>query len=502
MKKQNQLNLFGKNNMNKKFMGRVGPFFSPSTINETYSLKYKLVVRGSNYDSAFTNPEVSVNDVDIVDRESLLKKGLHLVVINKTGEFVEQKYYDTSLLTDNTVNTIRNYIKSLDPEYVIAVCSSGELNSIASFDELMSDIGSSIWPGERYFKRFARSSYSAIISSKMKKIVKEHFLGNKMFYDNRSFTEYVFDTVDDLGFTGVTKALHDQEPEIVGQQVFSYDIAINKIKPNSFYLIRADMKVDSALSENKGSAIIYIKHVESATSPETIIAQISSESLDYETVTKYFNIGDLNSGSLKIEYAKTPYNADGSPYFKNVIMNQISRLEHTIDQNAAIGVNGMRINTMKYSDNILSLKDNDPDSSYANDYKEPDKIYYSNSLFPLSKGENIEKGTSKIIKLSEMNIKEDDVLNVYSAFLRDANANDNVQTVIKFFGSDTDIESDKYISEHIIKDTDYIIGNVSSIMTELVIPKNSKIMSVVITKDTNNGSAVGMNTIYVYRSTI
>lgn len=65
---------------NNEFMALFGPdSFTASVFSEANAVKYRLVVRGTNNDSAVNSVEVSINGADIINRNVQRGRGLTLL---------------------------------------------------------------------------------------------------------------------------------------------------------------------------------------------------------------------------------------------------------------------------------------------------------------------------------------------------------------------------------------------------------------------------------------
>ncbi|QDH49255.1 large distal tail fiber subunit [Pantoea phage Phynn] len=357
---------------NNEFMALFGSkSVITSNLSENDSVKYKLVVRGSNGDSRINEVEVTLNDADLIDRAKQRSTGFNLAVINSdTMTFVEWKSFDVYNPLLNDRQAFIDYVKSLPTNRIVAIYTYGRISSSSTLDDFITGyMGSLAWPGYKWFDRPVRttpdsnpvcSSYSAIFNAKMRKITTENFVGNigaSLLEDSRSFCECVFDTIDDVGATGIPQRIVDDLTERTGNgsayTVYTWPVS-PKVGTDVFVgdimRLTGDLYQDQTLTDLSGYAIVSVSALNSS---GTTIAE-----------TRIDSRGAVNKFTSKEEYFTVPDNADrivvnqyhfpstaksGVSKARNVILTKVSRTSKTTGT-AAIGVNGIRIDVARERD--------------------------------------------------------------------------------------------------------------------------------------------------------
>lgn len=354
---------------NNRFMALFGPdTVVASVFSETDSVKYKLVVRGSNSDSRVTDVEVSINDKDIINRASQRARGLNLAVIDATTlTLIEWKNYDMYSLGSN-VSAFKQYINGLPPTRIVALYTWDAIKSNDELDEfLVSNMGSLAWRKGEFLNipstsklTPSRSSYCAIYNSKMRKIVSENFVGNShasLNEDSRSFVEIVFDSLDDVGYTGIPQRIIDDISERTGDgsvyDVYTWPSQLlvgSDVYPGDLLRLTGDLFQDQVLTDANGYAAlsVYAKDSSGKILEEKRID--SRGRIDkYTSKETYFEI-PAGAATINCTFYHFPSTVKtGTAMVKNVVLTKVSRLPRETGT-AAIGVNGFRVASMHETD--------------------------------------------------------------------------------------------------------------------------------------------------------
>lgn len=356
---------------NNEFMALFGSqSVVTSVVSENDSVKYKLVVRGSNSDSLINEVEVTLNDVDIINRTTQRGRGLNLAVINAdTMTFAEWKTFDIYAL-DNNVAAMMDYINGLPSNRIVAIYSFDMIKSNSTLDTFMAKtMGSLAWPGTTFLTRDPRtspasnpasSSYSAIYNSKMKKIVSENFVGNvhsSLSEDSRSFSEVVFDTIDDVGATGIPQRIIDDITERTGDgssyavytwpntQTVGTDVFVGDI-----LRFTGDLFQDQTLTDAGGYAALSVAAYDSSNKLLDEKRIDSRGAVGAFTSKEDFFIIPTDAATVTTTFYHFPSTVKtGTSKVKNVVLTKASRITKTTGT-AAIGVNGIRLNVATEKD--------------------------------------------------------------------------------------------------------------------------------------------------------
>lgn len=354
---------------NNQFMALFGPDSVVSSVfSEGNAVKYKLCVRGSNADSRINDVEVTINDVDIINRATQRGRGLNLAVIDPTtSTLVEWKYFDIYASNNSVaISAMQDYISGLPINRIVAIFSWDSMKSTDILDAYMTGtLGSAAWPNSRYINQTAtasfnpaRSSYSAIYNSKLRKIVCENFVGNSSLGDDtRSFVEIVYDELDDVGITGIPQRIIDDPTERTGNgsvyAVYTWpntqsvgsggDLNISDV-----LRLNADLFQDQTLTDAGGYAVIsvFAKNSGGVITGETRIDSRGGTPGQYISKSDYFTI-PANSTQVGCTFYHFPSTVKtGTSKVKNVVLTKVTKIPSNHD-GAAIGVNGIRLTDMK-----------------------------------------------------------------------------------------------------------------------------------------------------------
>lgn len=341
-------------------MARIGPdTFGAQHLAENNSVKYRLVVKGASHSSTNRVASITLNGVNI--NTSALTRGLNLVVIDAaTMQVVEQRAFDIFQNVEHRT-TIQTYINELPANRIVAIASYDAIRSSPDLDAFMASIGSTCWLGNAYMNRpdpspnpaslfFYRSSYSAVYNSTMKKIVMEDANGavNINSEDNRTSTEIVFDTIDDVGATGIPFRIVEDDTEYENSgSAYAFKLYRSqrpltelKIKAGDIIYVTAEMFVSQ---EALDAGAFGQMHVEGYTngewqwgapSPTVRVANVWTP-IQYWVTIK--TCETLSIGAYHMPSSVTT----GAIKVRNAMVTQVSRTEKTTG-NAGFGVNGIR----------------------------------------------------------------------------------------------------------------------------------------------------------------
>jgi len=443
---------------NNEFMALFGSeSVVTSVLSETDSVKYKLIVRGSNADSRINDIEVTLNDMDIIDRTTQRGRGINLAVINSdTMALVEWKYFDTYTASDSNITAFIDYVNNLPINRIVAIYSYDGMKSSATLDAFIRNkMGSLAWPGVGFLNRDsaakltpARSSYSAIYSSKMRKIVSENFVGNSfntLNEDTRSFSEIVFDTMEDVGANGIPQRIIDDVAERIGDgstyEVYTWpniQTVGSDVYVGDILRVTADLFQDQDLTDAGGYAAI------SVTAYDDTNKIIDERRIDSRgAVGRYISKEDhfvipAGSTSIKTVFYHFPSSVrTGIAKAKNVVLTKASRIAKTVGT-AAIGVNGIRLATATEKredgsdnpiDRLLSLpvatKGNESNKVMIGNFGEMETFISDSNTYESGSSSGtyqFKSWAAGDTMLSSLNLKPGDRITISAELARDATA--------------------------------------------------------------------------------
>lgn len=510
---------------NNEFMALFGPDkFTANVFSEANAVNYRLVVRGSNSDSANNSIEVSINGTDIVNRNVQRSRGMNLAVIDGTTLLLsEYKCFD---LVDNIVlngGAMKDYINSLPGNMIVCMYSYDSINSDASFDQTMKVFGSVVWPGARFFSLPStstsvkkNSSYCAIYSSTMKKICLENFTGGSrtLRADTRSFVEVVFDEMNDIGITGIPeKMVNDPTVYSSNGSVYKFksygvwNIGTDVYK-NDTFRVDAELYVSQELRDAGGDCYLYM-WVQSASGQSVQTSLLRTQGLsagEWHKLNMLFTIPNrddiVTMGCDVYHYPSTV--TTGLAQSKNVVICKVPKIE-VPRKGAAIGINGIRMSNMVETDSNgnpvnsllavpVSTTGTISDKTISShNFSEMDYIfsdpteYVSTNTTYLVKEYTVSPNLNSLCLLSSLGISVGDGIRISSQMKRDSTAISNSKAMlltVRFYDSNKSILSDLSISDV------SSIPNVYSFYTgDGVVPVGSMYFDFGLYRSPNNGSA-------------
>jgi len=509
---------------NNEFMALFGSqSVAVSVLSETDSVKYKLVVRGSNADSRINEIEVSLNDTDIIDRTTQRGRGLNLAVINAdTMALVEWKYFDIYTASASNISAFMDYVNNLPINRIVAIYSYDGMKSSTDLDNFIKgNMGSLAWPGVGFLNRDSttkvipqRSSYSAIYSGKMRKIVCENFVGNSigsLNEDTRSFTEIVFDTMEDVGANGIPQRIIDDISERVGDGS-SYEVYTwpniqtvgSDVYSGDILRVTADLFQDQDLTDAGGYAAISI------TAYDDTNKIIDEKRIDSRgAVGKYISKEDhfvvpVGSTTIKTVFYHFPSSVrTGVAKAKNVVLTKASRTAKTVGT-AAIGVNGIRLATAAEKkedgsdnpiDRLLSLpvatKGTDSNKVMIGNFAEMETFISDSNTYESGSSSGtyqFKSWAANDVMLSSLNLKPGDRITISAEMSRDATAIANRKygyILIRFAAGST------YISDDGINGDTSIPDVFDFRKKDIIIPPGATMMRAYAVRGPSNITATG-----------
>lgn len=354
---------------NNEFMALFGPdSFTANVFSEANAVKYRLVVRGTNNDSAVGTVEVSINGADIINRNTQRARGINLAVIDGTTlALVEYKSFD--MYGDPATNgtAIRDYLGSLPANKIVCFYTFDAIKSDDNFTAIMRKLGSVAWPESRYFNiattttsNKQRSSYSAIYSSTMKKICMENFVGGSgtgLKDDTTSFVEVVFDEFSDIGVTGIPERMADDPQTYSGNgypfKVYGLWNVGTDVFRGDIFKFTADIFVSQEARDAGAECYLYLftRVAGGSWKSSSILRTTGLAANTWHSVSGYYTIPDdatvVDMGCNAYHYPSTI--TTGIAQSRNLQICKVPREE--VNRNgAAIGVNGVRMQTLSEVD--------------------------------------------------------------------------------------------------------------------------------------------------------
>ena len=317
-----------------------------NSISENNSVMYKLEVRGSNADS--TKPaRVRFNGIEITGTG--FKTGLNFKVLTPEGTLFEEKVFSGR----GSALAMRDYLKSLKGDYVIAIASHNELTPDIVNNEIFTSLGSVSYPADALLKQMPRVSYAAIYSNRMGKIVCEGMQATHGENEDSSIQiEKVYDTVDDLAVTGIPQRFLDYPVEYESTDAEHFELIqwpLNEVSaPLSNFHIKAGDKLAisfelfrdaAAASANVTARFFHNYFLEGQY--KTGVRYNARDKDTWEKFEAVYTVPEVVD-SVSTGCIRYPTNSnEGVVKIRNILITQISGVVKN-DGPTSFGVNGVR----------------------------------------------------------------------------------------------------------------------------------------------------------------
>lgn len=379
--------------MAEQFMAHLGPSYVESNhLGENNAIKYMIQALGVNNDSSVRVPYVKINGVSVLPSYG---RGLNAITISPTGVASNFATFDIYARPEH-LDTLRTYLMSAPSDNIVVVVSQDAIRSSEDFDAFMKQYGAVSWPGSSYLNRQSdalftprayRSSYAAIFNTTLKRFCYENFVGNNpsSYTENtNAYLQVVFDAVPDIGACGLPSRNVDDINEYfsVGNQ-YGFKGYLNEnitTQWESMYHVQCELYSDQTLVTAGGRCIFYVWTQDSSGTWKNSIW------LGTHTPTPgvwakfegYFKLPTQSSGATKFAASAYRYPSNvsaGTAGVRNVTITRVTRDDDDKVADAAIGVNGIRANSISnvgnYTNPVLQLLNLKPKNIItSNDFNE------------------------------------------------------------------------------------------------------------------------------------
>ena len=374
--------------MAEQFMAHLGPSYVESNhLGENNAIKYMIQALGANLDSSVIVPYVKINGVSVLPSYG---RGLNAITISPTGVASNFAVFDIYGRPEH-LDTLRTYLMSAPSDNIVVLVSYDAIRSSADFDTFMKQYGAVSWPGSSYLNRpidalfTSRSSYAAIFNTTLKRFCYENFVGNNpsRTEDTNAYLQVVFDDVVDIGACGLPSRNVDDINEYfsVGNQYeFKHYLSENiTTQWESIYHIQCELYSDQTLVTAGGRCLFYAWTQDYSGMWKTAIS-LGTHTPTPGVWTKfegYFKLPAQSSESTIFASAayRFPSNVTGTAGVRNVTITRVTRDDDDKVADAAIGVNGIRANSISnngnYTNPVLQLLNLKPKNIItSNDFNE------------------------------------------------------------------------------------------------------------------------------------
>lgn len=375
--------------MTEQFMAHLGPSYVESNhLGENNAIKYMIQALGANLDSSVIVPYVKINGVSVLPSYG---RGLNAITISSTGVASNFATFDIYGRPEH-LDTLRTYLMSAPSDNIVVLVSYDAIKSSEDFDAFMKQYGAVSWPGSSYLNRqpgalfTPRSSYAAIFNTTLKRFCYENFVGNNpsRTEDTNAYLQVVFDDVVDIGACGLPSRNVDDINEYfsVGNQYEFKRYLTENITTQweSIYHVQCELHSDQALVTAGGRCLFYVWTQDSSGIWKTHI-WLGTPTPTPGVWTKfegYFKLPTQSSGATIFASAAYRYPSNvsaGTAGVRNVTITRVTRDDDDKVADAAIGVNGIRANSISnvgnYTNPVLQLLNLKPKNIItSNDFNE------------------------------------------------------------------------------------------------------------------------------------
>lgn len=351
-------------------MATMGETYVETQImSENNSVAYKFDVAAGLVNSSPAAYHVKLNDVAFGDQSSFTG----FCLIEFSGKTLVSRRIFSVTATESPGNeSLISALNSLTQNAYILLTNNRTYTS-KLLREKLEGLGSVLYPKE-WMNQY-EFGYVCFISGKDKKIVMEDICLNDGIPrgDIRPRLEMVYDKMDDIGAQGYSERAVDDEEEYstTTLQEFkryptnatSVPIENYQIEPGKMMKLSMDLFGDSALYANNQSVRVNLRWFNGTTYLEgTTIMAMASDKDKWAFYSRYVQV-PLTATMFTI-IATRVGTGPGKAAVKNMQFIEVSRGLEPMTQNAAIGVNGIRMNNAIESGGlILKLPDTKTDMS-------------------------------------------------------------------------------------------------------------------------------------------
>lgn len=379
--------------MAEQFMAHLGPSYVESNhLGENNAIKYMIQALGVNNDSSVRVPYVKINGVSVLPSYG---RGLNAITISPTGVASNFATFDIYARPEH-LDTLRTYLMSAPSNNIVVLVSHDSIGSSVDFDTFMKQYGAMSWPGSSYLNRPSdalfiarayRSSYVAIFNTTLKRFCYENFVGNNpnsFAEDTNAYLQVVFDDVVDIGACGLPSRNVDDINEYfsVGNQYGFKTYLYENITTQweSMYHVQCELYSDQTLVTAGGRCLFYVWTQDSSGIWKNHIwlGTFTPTPGVWAKFEGYFKLPTQSSGAkiFASEAYRHPSNVSaGTAGVRNVTITRVTRDDDDKVVDAAIGVNGIRANSISnvgnYTNPVLQLLNLKPKNIItSNDFNE------------------------------------------------------------------------------------------------------------------------------------
>lgn len=376
--------------MAEQFMAHFGPsYVETEHFGENNAITYKIEALGSNSNSVTnTTAYVKINGVSVFPTTS---RGLNAVTISPAGVAINFSTFDIWSRPEH-LDTLKTYLMSAPSNNLVVLVSQDAIKSSADFDNFMRQYGAVSWPGAPYLNRetsptlrTAQSSYAAIFNTTLKRFCYENFVGNdaSITTDTSAYLKAVFDIVSDVGACGLPSKKVDDITEYFssGQQYeFKRYLSENITQWESIYHVQCELRSDQTLVTAGGRSILCVWTQDSSGVWKTNMMLGTTTPIpgEWAKFEGYFKLPAQSVGATIFASAAYRYPSSvstGIAGVRNVTITQVTRDDDDKVVDAAIGVNGIRANSMSdngsYSNPVMQLLNLKPNNILtSNEFRE------------------------------------------------------------------------------------------------------------------------------------
>lgn len=381
--------------MSELRMARFGQgFVQTQVLSENNSVKYKLAFSAGVKYSTPANAYFTFQDKPIGIQQDGV--GINVREFNPANNNLIGTIKTFQLTpSDNDPGTkaFIQFMTALPDSSNLLIFTTGDrLYSSTSIDAEFTKMNSTIWPSKDLTSKY-HCFYSGLYSIKDKAIIAENTSysdGNNESRDFRPGLEFVYDKANDIGATGFSRrSIEDYTTYPINATTLNkrYPNQLISVSPIAQYGLKPKDKVHFAFDMNGHASLgttgqnlranlrwfngsSYISGTSVETSP--------SDPDQWINYSRYTTVPD-NADGFTIIVSRYPdvANSQGSGEVRAMLLAKVSRSVEGLMDPAAIGVNGIRMNTMVSIDvdenTLLVLPDTEDDKAgivYGADFRE------------------------------------------------------------------------------------------------------------------------------------
>ena len=328
-------------------------FVETQVLSEANSVRYWLRAFATHANAVPNESIVSINQKTI---SQLPIKGINVYKIN-TNTVEDRKNFELTNNDSTSNNAFVTYMNQQKSGLYLIITGVNYCSSKVVDDWFSSNL-STCWAGADFAINYPNSAYVGLWGASKGKILSENFYANDgvLKEDSRAKLDIIYDTVGDVGYTGIPyRAIEDtnEYQDFTGYEYIRYpqqNISISKLSEYNLSAgtpvrFTCDLYASADLLKAGSTTRMNIRWFQGSNMLSSVSLEVPNNSPDkWVRFERSLIIPNNADGFTAVvsRYPKTTSKAESK--IRNVLMVQTSAPEQMQNSPAEFGVNGIRMN--------------------------------------------------------------------------------------------------------------------------------------------------------------